>query len=1231
MSFFKSALNFVSGTSSESFVGSTVELGEQQLNVNCAIAEGGFAIVYEATDAAGTKYALKRLLSQEASKKKEIIREIQFLKRLSGHPNIIQYISAATISKEESGQAHDEFLLCTEFCEGGQLVDVMRRLGGPMPLDQIIKAFYQTCSAVSHLHKQQLPVIHRDLKVENLLLTANGILKLCDFGSATTASHYPDNTWTAAKRGQVEDEILRNTTPMYRTPEMIDMYSNYPINEMQDIWALGCILYLLCFNKHPFEDSARLAILNANFTIPTTDKKYKMLHPLIKSILQINPNNRPPAVVIVEQLSEFAASLSIDPKSSIDLVTSRMFRNQCKYSKCGDESETDSCSDQDISEDDDLLLTDGSNDASGLFSMMKGGAGKLLTNIKDTSSKVVQSVASYAKSDLDVTYITSRLAVMSYPAEGMEAAYKNNIESVCAYFDAKHRDHYAVYNLSTRQYDSARFHHRVVNMGWATKHAPTLKNLLTLCKHIIQWLKKDPLNVAVIHCLDGKAQSAVVACSVLVICGLFNTADASLFMFSIKRMPPGISPSYKRYIEYICSMKDIEKPLSTVPHAYQVTIHQIELAPVPLFNRMRNGCRPFCEVYVGENRVMSTATDYESMRWFADTDGKVLLDIGAKVGGGTNSDISVSVYHARQILGGKLTLQAKQTGIKMFQLQFNAGFVPPTATKVHFQTYDLDACDIQEKYPDGFRVTLHVQVHVDADATASNMWDGMLTKGVTPKLLFSTREEQSEVLQKFGHKEDELQPSITYTLSNTPHDLPSKPSNATHEPNEPEQPRNGQNAASSGNIFDTLDWHDAETADNVQINQVDNAVDQGWCKQNTILHNYFIDLFPEEAPANDHAEADLLGLSSTNTTNQPPAAAEQFATNFDLLSGINHQDSTAQGTESNLLDGSNNQSTTAGTFDPFSSFSSSSTQAAPAKPTSDDIFNDFGSFDPFSSNTPAPVQAPKVQTNVKPSNDVFDPFAPGFSAHKNQQNNQSEPDLMSGWSNPVQTASNTQPQMRNQQQSKPQKYDPFAEFGNFGKPAPKPTQTSSTPQFNHPTAPMQQPMSTNRNNTAMGGNYQFNKATPATQKSQSNYNLDVKPQVKESAFDDLLASSGFTATKKEETRRKMADLKREAQTSQLDPEKAKIIDWIEGKERNIRALLSTLHSVLWEGETKWKPCGIHELVQPNDVKKFYRKACLIVHPDKATGKPHEEYAKLIFIELSDAWAEFEEKGSQALF
>lgn len=59
-----------------------------------------------------------------------------------------------------------------------------------------------------------------------------------------------------------------------------------------------------------------------------------------------------------------------------------------------------------------------------------------------------------------------------------------------------------------------------------------------------------------------------------------------------------------------------------------------------------------------------------------------------------------------------------------------------------------------------------------------------------------------------------------------------------------------------------------------------------------------------------------------------------------------------------------------------------------------------------------------------------------------------------------------------------------------------------------------------------------------------------------------------------------------------------ILDWIEGKERNIRALLSTMHTVLWEGETRWKPVGMADLVTPEQVKKVYRKAVLVAHPDK---------------------------------
>lgn len=54
---------------------------------------------------------------------------------------------------------------------------------------------------------------------------------------------------------------------------------------------------------------------------------------------------------------------------------------------------------------------------------------------------------------------------------------------------------------------------------------------------------------------------------------------------------------------------------------------------------------------------------------------------------------------------------------------------------------------------------------------------------------------------------------------------------------------------------------------------------------------------------------------------------------------------------------------------------------------------------------------------------------------------------------------------------------------------------------------------------------------------------------------------------------------------------------MEGKKGNIRALLCSVHTVLWEG-TKWNKCEMHQLVSAADVKKQYRKACLAVHPDK---------------------------------
>jgi hypothetical protein len=99
----------------------------------------------------------------------------------------------------------------------------------------------------------------------------------------------------------------------------------------------------------------------------------------------------------------------------------------------------------------------------------------------------------------------------------------------------------------------------------------------------------------------------------------------------------------------------------------------------------------------------------------------------------------------------------------------------------------------------------------------------------------------------------------------------------------------------------------------------------------------------------------------------------------------------------------------------------------------------------------------------------------------------------------------------------------------------------------------------------------------------------------------------------------------------MDPNKLKVMEWTDGKKANIRALLCSLHKVLWAGETRWQPVGMQQLVTANDVKKVYRKAVLVVHPDKLSDHPEVELARLIFLELNDAWAQFNQEGQKNLF
>jgi len=108
-----------------------------------------------------------------------------------------------------------------------------------LPLSQIFVVASHVSSGLSRLHFCTTPLIHRDLKVENIL-EEDGKFLICDFGSATAKFWDPDIHGAQA----VQDDLDKFTTLAYRAPEMTDLYSKRgPIGPKADIWALGVLLF----------------------------------------------------------------------------------------------------------------------------------------------------------------------------------------------------------------------------------------------------------------------------------------------------------------------------------------------------------------------------------------------------------------------------------------------------------------------------------------------------------------------------------------------------------------------------------------------------------------------------------------------------------------------------------------------------------------------------------------------------------------------------------------------------------------------------------------------------------------------------------------------------------------------------------------------------------------------------------------------------------------------------
>ena len=214
-----------------------IEMAGKQIGpyvIEREVGRGGMGAVYEAVRA--DEHFEKRVaikLIKRGFDTDDIVRrfrhERQILAALD-HPHITRLLD---------GGATDDGLpyLVMDFVEGRPLVKYCRE--EQLSLTERLRLFLHVCSAVTYAHQNL--VIHRDIKPSNIIVTADGLPKLLDFGIAKLIT--PESTETLGRSG------AQMMTPEYASPEQV---LGLPVSTAADIYSLGVLLYELLTERRPY-------------------------------------------------------------------------------------------------------------------------------------------------------------------------------------------------------------------------------------------------------------------------------------------------------------------------------------------------------------------------------------------------------------------------------------------------------------------------------------------------------------------------------------------------------------------------------------------------------------------------------------------------------------------------------------------------------------------------------------------------------------------------------------------------------------------------------------------------------------------------------------------------------------------------------------------------------------------------------------------------------------------
>ena len=253
--------------------------------VGALLGSGTVGEVYHARHCqTGVRAVLKFLherTAREPDAQRRFIREVAIAEKLD-HPNIVRHY--------DCGLFDDQYFFAMEFVDCGTLKDVLRQRH-TLPWREAAECAIQICAALEHAHERG--IIHRDLKPANLFLSADGQVKVGDFGLARDLNK---------ARLTLEGQTVG--TCRYMAPEQIT--GEAELTGAADLYALGCILYRAIVGRPPFDGESIIEIFEAHLYSepqPPADLVEdcpRDLSDLVMQLLAKDPQDRPASAAGVQ-------------------------------------------------------------------------------------------------------------------------------------------------------------------------------------------------------------------------------------------------------------------------------------------------------------------------------------------------------------------------------------------------------------------------------------------------------------------------------------------------------------------------------------------------------------------------------------------------------------------------------------------------------------------------------------------------------------------------------------------------------------------------------------------------------------------------------------------------------------------------------------------------------------------------------------------------------------------